>query len=53
MKEKKCIFCDWEDLYLTRRGYDWNYICRICKVKCNLTEDMMGYERSSHKGDEK
>jgi len=38
MKEKKCIFCDWERLYDKRDKYDWDYVCPKCKEKCGLTE---------------
>ncbi len=33
MKEKKCIFCDWQRLYHERERYDWDYVCEECKIK--------------------
>jgi len=36
IKEKKCVFCDWERLYHERDKYDWNYVCPKCKIKCGL-----------------
>ena len=35
-KEKRCVFCKWEELYDERDKYDWNYICPKCKIKCGL-----------------
>lgn len=37
-KEKRCVFCKWEELYDERDRYDWQYVCKGCAIKCGFDE---------------
>lgn len=38
LKEKRCVFCKWEELYDERDKYDWQYVCKDCAIKCGFDE---------------